>query len=172
MNTKSNNFGSYSTIFLILMLVLMITCCHSTKEIHQQRVIGKIDAVETENIQSETAVAIITDTKTMAETIVTESFDTIISILPIVDGVVADEPISFPVKGTRTIHRKELSDQKQTSKEKGTVVANRKEQMFSKTDVQKKERQVKRVWIPGWFVLSIVAVAVGAGVWFLWRKRC
>jgi hypothetical protein len=74
------------------------------------------------------------------------------------------EPLTY--EGIR-IYRKEFSDQKQIGQEMGTVVANRNEQILSKSDVQKKEGQVERVWIPGWFVLSIVAVAIGAEVWFL-----
>lgn len=157
------------SVYIISVSLLMVISCKTTKDISKERISEQVQSAVIENIKTTTETGATTDTKTTAETTVTESFDTVVSILPLVDGVLADKPIFVPLKVTRTIHRKEFTDQRQTSQQKGTVASNRKEQLIRKSDIQKSHRKIERTGLPGWVVV-IILITIGAIIIICKRK--
>jgi hypothetical protein len=169
MKTRINRFETILRICVVFVSFLIVTSCKTTKDISKERVKEQIQSAVMENIKTTAETGTTSDTKTTAETTVTESFDTVVRVMPVVDGVVADKPIFVPVKGTRTIHRKEVSYQRQNSQEKGTEEVNRIVQILKKSDNQKMEKHFKGTVFPGWLVVIIIVV-FGLVFWFGWNK--
>jgi len=171
MKNSIHTFDAAMRLAIILLPFLTMTSCNTTKDIQRESISEEVQKTESENTKTTAEAAIITDTKVTSETTVTEIFDTLVSVQPIVNGILVDKPISIPLKGTRIIQRKEFTDQKQTSQEKGVVVTSRKDEIMKKSDVKKTEREVERGGFSWWWVLVIILVFAGWRVWVWGRNK-
>ena len=156
-----------ATVLIVMMLIL--ANCTTTKKIHQELSKQQTEATSAETSDVHTAAETNTETKTLSETDITEGFDTVVRVWPVIDGKVSEKPVDIPIRGERTIHRKDYSDQKQQRKEQEQTTLTRKEQINQKSEILKKDREVTRTGMPGWIV-GIVVVAVLIGVAILVKR--
>ena len=164
---KEVTYRIIATVLIVVMLIL--ANCTTTKKIHQELSREESQATSVETSDAKTAAETNTETKTLSETEIIEVFDTVVRVWPVIDGKVSDKPVDIPIRGERTIHRKDYSDQKQQRKEQEKTTLTRKEQINQKSDVLKKDREVTRTGMPGW-IIGIVVVAVLVGVAILMRR--
>ncbi|MEI6436776.1 MAG: hypothetical protein WCP32_18275 [Bacteroidota bacterium] len=170
LKSKMGGFLRYLIIATVLIVVMLILAnCTTTKEIHQEQSKQQTQATSAETSEVNTASETNTETKTLSETEIVEAFDTVVRVWPVIDGKVSDKPVDIPIRGERTIHRKDYSDQKQQRKEQEQTTLSRKEQNNQKSEVLKKDREVTRTGMVGW-IIGIVVVAVLVGVAILMRR--
>ena len=170
LKSKLGGFLRYLIIATVLIVVMLILAnCTTTKKIHQELSREETQATSIEAIDANKLAETNTETKTLSETEITEGFDTVVRVWPVLDGRVSDKPVDIPIRGERTIHRKDYSDQKQQKKEQEQTTLTRKEQINQKSEVLKKDREVTRTGMPRWIVL-IVVVAVLVGVAILVKR--
>lgn len=156
-------------MIVITIMVLLLSGCTTTKQVHQERVIEETQAKATEERLTSSASETKIETKATAETDIKETFDTVVHIWPVVGGKIADEPVDIVIKGERTIHRKEDTNQQHQNKELGNTTVNRKEQVNQKSDALLKDKNIQRTALPWWAIaLFILAVVISVGV-FIWR---
>ena len=171
-NLKSElgGFLRYLIIATVLIVVMLILAnCTTTKKIHQELTREETQVASVETSDANTAAETNTETKTLSETEIVEAFDTVVRVWPIIEGKVSDKPVDIPIRGERTIHRKDYSDQKQQKKEQEQTTLIRKEQINQKSEVLKKDREVIRTGMPIW-IIGIVVVAVLIGVAILVKR--
>ena len=164
---KEVTYRIIATVLIVVMLIL--ANCTTTKKIHQEQSREETQVASMETSDANTAAETNTETKTLSEIEIVEAFDTVVRVWPVIDGKVSDKPVDIPIRGERTIHRKDYSDQKQQRKEQEKTTLTRKEQINQKSDVLKKDREVTRTGMPGW-IIGIVVVAVLVGVAILMRR--
>jgi hypothetical protein len=172
MTITNKHFPKDWQIILIAaaLFFLAMQACTTTKQVHQERIKEETQVTVAEETKVVATSETKTDTRTTAETEVKETFDTVIRIWPVVDGKVADKPVDIPIKGERTIYRKEFVTQKQKKQESGTILATHGEMIMANIDHQKFERNVEKVRFPGWFVIIIIGAIIGVVV-LIWRLK-
>ena len=170
MKTINNHFPKdwQIILFAAAMFFLAMQACTTTKQVHQEREKEETWAKINEERKAVETTETKTDIKTTAETEVKETFDTVVRVWPVLDGKVADKPVDVPVKGERTIHRKEFINQQQEKKEHSGIEISRHEQVKQKSDIALKDKNVERTGLPWWasaLLLFAIVAGVAIGIW-------
>ena len=174
MTFSSDNFPKdwQLAILAALLFFLCLQACTTTKVVHQVKTTEVIKAKtfqeENKSLESNTN----TDTKTIAETLITEQCDTAVMVwVTIGDTGSRVTKILVPVKFKRITEKKEFINQQQQKKEQGSTTIVKKDQITQKTDVIIKDKTVERSGLPWWVIAIIVVFIVAAVAVLLYRRK-
>lgn len=162
---------SVSRLFQVTLTILLCASfsgCRTTKQLNSERSTVREQQEIMENIKTECSQETQTQVKTLAETTITESLDTVMQVFPVVDGKVSKDPVPVHVKQKRITQRKEFSDQKEQQKQHVNVASEKKEQQSKQSETRKTEKQVQKNSFPWWliFVLALAFILV-----VIWKIR-
>ncbi len=156
---------------VIFSFLMIMSGCTTTRQVNQKSASEQLQVQATQITKVVTASETNTGTKTTAETLIKETFDTVVRVWPVVDGKLSDKPVDVPVKGERTIHRKEFTDLQQVKKEQGGTTVNRKEQLDQKSESVNKDKAVTRSGLPWWVIATFAFVIFSGLALLIWRFK-
>ncbi len=157
-------------LFAAIIFFLAMQSCTTTRQVHQELAKEESLVKVSEETKANMATEIKTEINTTAETEVNESFDTVVRIWPVVDGKVSEKPVDVLVKGERTIHRKEFSNQQQQRNEQSNIEVSLNDQRNQKSEVVLKQKTVERTPLPWWGILIIFVFILFAIIAFLIKR--
>jgi nucleotide-binding universal stress UspA family protein len=172
---KKNNFPQDWQLFLFaaIMFFLCLQGCSTSKQVTTDRTEEEIKVKANEEAETDTEAQTKTETKVTSKGKITEKFDTVIKVWPVVDGKKADIPVDVNVQGERTTEWEEYAEQKQEKNEQEKAKIVKKKQEAKKSDIRHKDKTVERTGLPWWGIVIIIMaiIAIVAGIVWKIRKR-
>lgn len=174
MTLSNDNFPKdwQLVILAALLFLLCLQACTTTKDLHQlkttEQIITKSFQEENKSLESKTN----TDTKTTAETFITEECDTAVSVwVTNCDTGSRGTRVLIPVKFKRITSKKEFTNQQVQKREQGNTTIVKKDQIDQKTELITRDKTVERTVFPWWVIAIIVVFILATVAVLIYRKK-